>query len=344
MGGTAHAARSVCVFCAVFLAVGSLPAFSAETVSFPSKSNRSGTPVVTLTGELSKPKGKGPFPAVVVLPNCGGPKTIEFTEIWPRYLNELGYATLTVDHFTPYKAEKCTKRFKPKMKDITQHAYGALDFLAGRDDIDRARVAVFGSSLGAHAILYFAGLGKKNADGLTFSGGVGIYPAHCKRLSPSPAMFPLMIVQGDQEKGADTCKRLPEHPALNVTILPNTYHGFDKPRAKRRKNGSLKADLYGNKVLYSIPATQRAKTLVKAFLAERLATPSGNNAPQPSRLGSVGGKDPYRAVNRRDTDGDGKVSRSEWEKSPKIFARIDANGDGFVTPQEFHAHWVRRRK
>jgi len=50
-------------------------------------------------------------------------------------------------------------------------------------------------------------------------------------------------------------------------------------------------------------------------------------------------KNPDRAVSNRDKDGDGRVSPAEWEKSREIFDRIDKNGDGFLTPDDFAQHW-----
>ena len=50
-------------------------------------------------------------------------------------------------------------------------------------------------------------------------------------------------------------------------------------------------------------------------------------------------KSPNIAVEKRDSDGDGKVSRYEWDKSNTVFDKIDDNGDGFLTADEFAKHW-----
>ena len=49
---------------------------------------------------------------------------------------------------------------------------------------------------------------------------------------------------------------------------------------------------------------------------------------------------PEGAVKNKDTNGDGKVDLSEWDKSKKIFKKIDRNGDGYITANEFAAHWT----
>ena len=66
------------------------------------------------------------------------------------------------------------------------------------------------------------------------------------------------------------------------------------------------------------------------------AVPAGTSS---TKLSKVGGKDPYQAVTRRDTDADGRVSHTEWEKSAALFEKIDSDGDGFLTPQEFYDRW-----
>ena len=55
-------------------------------------------------------------------------------------------------------------------------------------------------------------------------------------------------------------------------------------------------------------------------------------------------QNPFRAVSKRDTDGDKRVSRKEWEKSDAVFAKIDQNSDGFLTAEEFFEHWERLKR
>ncbi len=50
---------------------------------------------------------------------------------------------------------------------------------------------------------------------------------------------------------------------------------------------------------------------------------------------AVWAKNPEKAVQKRDSNGDGKVSRDEWDKSPFVFKKIDLNKDGYLTVEEF---------
>ena len=55
--------------------------------------------------------------------------------------------------------------------------------------------------------------------------------------------------------------------------------------------------------------------------------------------GQAWAQDPHFAVSSRDTDGDNRVSRSEWDKSRKLFDAFDLNGDGYITAEEFAKKW-----
>ena len=50
-------------------------------------------------------------------------------------------------------------------------------------------------------------------------------------------------------------------------------------------------------------------------------------------------KNPEVAVENRDSNGDGRVSIDEWEKSSFIFDKIDFDGDGYLTAAEFAQKW-----
>jgi len=51
------------------------------------------------------------------------------------------------------------------------------------------------------------------------------------------------------------------------------------------------------------------------------------------------GRNPVIAVEKRDSNGDNRVSPKEWGKSKKIFDKIDDNGDGYITAEEFAKKW-----
>jgi Ca2+-binding EF-hand superfamily protein len=68
--------------------------------------------------------------------------------------------------------------------------------------------------------------------------------------------------------------------------------------------------------------------LFAAGSAQAQTSQSTDNQSQQRRQG------PREMHQRLDTDGDGKISREEWSRRPEGFARMDKNGDGFLTPDE----------
>jgi hypothetical protein len=44
-------------------------------------------------------------------------------------------------------------------------------------------------------------------------------------------------------------------------------------------------------------------------------------------------------LKKNDRDGDGRISRDEWQGPPRAFARIDTNGDDFMSPEELGVHF-----
>ena len=54
---------------------------------------------------------------------------------------------------------------------------------------------------------------------------------------------------------------------------------------------------------------------------------------------AVWAKNPEMAVKKKDKNGDGKVSLDEWPKSEFLFNKIDLDGDGYITAEEFAIKW-----
>ena len=104
-----------------------------------------------IQGYLTKPKGAGPFPAVVLLHSClglpaGRRSMADAFAGW-------GYVALFVDDFTTRGVkETCAVDFNEALPD----AYGALAFLSALPYVDPARIAAIGFSQGADTALKIA--------------------------------------------------------------------------------------------------------------------------------------------------------------------------------------------
>lgn len=137
------------IFAAWF--IGSV-SFAAETVSFPGTTKTAKGELVTLTGQLTKPEGNGPFPAVVLLHGCSGINM--FPDAWSERLANWGYVAFMVDSFGPrgFK-EICTNLFRVHHPLRVQDAYDALSYLSALPFVDRNRIGLMGWSHGGLSAL-----------------------------------------------------------------------------------------------------------------------------------------------------------------------------------------------
>ena len=125
---------------------GGASAEADEFVNFASAGQ--GEPI---QGYLSRPKGAGPFPAVVLLHTCLG-LPAERPSIGAR-IASWGYVALFVDDFaTRGLKETCAIDFKQAPAD----ASGALAYLTSLPYVDPARIAAVGFSQGGDTALKIA--------------------------------------------------------------------------------------------------------------------------------------------------------------------------------------------
>src|SRR5574341_2069164 len=135
--------------CALLLgvAIGCTPAGNA---SF-SRANLGTSAPGTTYGQLAKPEGDGPFPAVVLMHTCGGVGR-HVRSYWPNELTGNGYVTLTVDSFRSRGLGPCPNALMRhgivQFKDLSQDAFGALDYIAALPFVDKKRMGVVGYSRG----------------------------------------------------------------------------------------------------------------------------------------------------------------------------------------------------
>ncbi len=221
-------------------------------------------PPIEITGYLSKPEGKGPFPAVVLLHTCNGLQH-NVSRDWPAYLNGLGYVTLAVDSFGSRGLGPCPNGMERDDLQMMKDAYGALKYLAGQPYVKRDRIAVMGFSKGGVAINVFAGGDVKPRGELEFAVGIGLN-AHCKALGVGrKPLYSLMQVVGEKDTRVfESCRAL-NNESVDVHVLPGVYHAFDAFPERGQRNNYL-----GDIALYDGEATEKARALTKAFLSKHL--------------------------------------------------------------------------
>ncbi|MGB7973463.1 MAG: dienelactone hydrolase family protein [Roseiarcus sp.] len=211
-----------------------------------------------IQGYLTRPKGAGPFPAVVLLHTCLG-MPAERTSIGER-IAAWGYVALFVDDFaTRGLKETCAVDFKPALPD----AKGALAYLASLSYVNAARIATVGFSQGGDTALTIA---SRSAAG--FKAAAAFYPP-CANLEGTAFTIPTLILVGakDEVTPARDCAELAKRQApgmVKFVVYPSAAHAFDLPEF------AAGTKVVGMPLSYDHNAASRSWAELRAFLAARL--------------------------------------------------------------------------
>jgi dienelactone hydrolase len=233
---------------------------AAETVKFPSLDQgiTRGEPTV-LTGELFKPAGAGPFPAIVMLHGCGGlydPKSglpEARSTWWAEYFQQHGYVALMVDSFKSRGAPKFCPNSEPTIlpnRERPLDTYAALRYLQQQAFVRADRVGVAGWSHGGGTALFAidADSPARPANLVSdFRASVAFYPGWCSTSEQRPAWHstvPLLVLLGASDNWvlAEPCRVFVEASRANGTdaeaiVYPDTYHDFDWPGLEKHALG-----------------------------------------------------------------------------------------------------------
>lgn len=220
-----------------------------------------------IRGYLTKPKGDGPFPAVVLLHSCLGLRADRGAIA--STLAGWGYASLFVDDFgTRGIRETCAVDFPEGLSD----AFGALAFIGGLPYVDRTRIVAVGYSQGADTALRIAASGRAAAfaipDGLRFKAAAAFYPP-CENQAGVRLWLPTLILVGaaDTVTPAAACEQLASaQPGTDVKVVvyPGAGHVFDDPAFKGGKQ------LLGMWLAFDQSAAEKSKSALRSFLAAEL--------------------------------------------------------------------------
>jgi dienelactone hydrolase len=258
----------------------------AETVHFPSVTTpptplqqrlakERGTPITAqpttdLTGELHRPDGAGPFPAIVALHGCNGRGSRTYEDESAARFTALGYVILYVDSFAPRGiTERCHSAPADPFVDRVMDAYGGLLFLAAQPFIDPERIAVVGYSQGAMVALSAVALGGiESLFDRHFRTAIAYYPgcwSDWGRVS-----IPTLIVIGalDDWTPARACEammaqRTGEGAPLRLIVYPGAYHAFNARSLIGRPR-----EVFGHHVEYNEAADTAAWSEMTAALRQ----------------------------------------------------------------------------
>lgn len=125
------------------------PPFFYRTLETSYKNRKDGT---TIGGTLTVPKGKGPFPAVILLPGSG-PTDRDQTMLGHKpfaviadYLTRQGVAVLRVDSRGTGKTSG--NYYNSTGHDLAADVLMGIEFLQGLKEVDRTKIGLIGHSLG----------------------------------------------------------------------------------------------------------------------------------------------------------------------------------------------------
>ena len=224
-------------------------------------------------GHLGLPAGDGPHPTIVLMHGCGGIQQSHFN--WAETFNQAGFATLVVDSFRPRSLiSVCRGSDAAAPTARILDAYGALEFLQGREDIDADRVGLMGWSHGAISALGAVsdhGVGEKFET--QFQAVTAMYP-YC--VSGRTFLKPVSILIGESDDWtpAELCINLRDANKghaneVDLTVFPDTFHAFDDPSIG---SGFFIPGTAGQKhwLQYDSNAHQQALSKVKVFFQDNL--------------------------------------------------------------------------
>ncbi|HEX7890336.1 MAG TPA: dienelactone hydrolase family protein [Ramlibacter sp.] len=221
---------------------------------------------------LYKPEGEGPFPALVLMHQCGGLRNaagnwqnLSMLE-WAKAAVARGYVVLLVDAFASRSVESVCMGARNGMTfgRGTRDALLAGAHLRNLPYVDKERIAVAGYSWGAMVAVMASGQRWADAlgDGFRFRAAAAFYPG-CFTIRPpnSPSYEivngdidrPLLVLMGgqDTETPAAECtgKLEPLKAAgapVSLHLYPEATHCWDC----RNLNNFRKVDSRGNQVVY----------------------------------------------------------------------------------------------
>lgn len=228
-----------------------------------------------LQGELTRPAGAGPSPAVVLMHGCAGWQggVRHALRSHARLLAEQGFVVLSLDSFGPRgtgNGELCAsnERLREALSYRTHDAFAALRYLRTLPFVDRERIFLVGQSNGGSVALLAAEYGaarRFNGPAPGFAGVVALYP-WCGALGSTDFRLeaPALVLVGGQDDWTppDECLRFRSTgEAVETRLFENAAHSFDVLAPRHRYRGYLLG--------YDHEATVESRRLMVAFFNQQ---------------------------------------------------------------------------
>src|SRR5262245_47206415 len=228
----------------------------------------------TINADLYTPRGKGPFPAVVLLHGCGG--VTPNVPAWAQWLQSEGYAALVVNSFQGRGLNNiCGDSTPLRPAERAADIFAAAAKLESMGVVDADRIAAMGFTHGGGTVLGAWRTQAKHPD-VKLRALIAFYPGCQGRLAP-PDAPPLLILAGGKDDWAPTepCVKLEAAAreagsAVTLVVYPDARHHFDGATLKRVVYMSIARGGKGATMEYDPAAHADSEKQVKKFLAVQL--------------------------------------------------------------------------
>ncbi len=229
-----------------------------------------------LEGYLYRPKGPGPFPAVVLMHGCMGvgANYVPLNNV-AFLLRDAGYVALVVDSFVArnvFLAVPVCSGSPPTVGDRVGDAFAANRYLSSLAFVDSRHIGLVGWSHGGIAAV-MAWARNASAPGTSRFAAVAAYYPNCfSRQDISSPSVPLLIISGENDDWcpARPCQTLVEtaalegHQDVSIVVYPGATHSFDTTFRGRA------GDFAGHHLVPDLAAARDSREKLLAFFDRTL--------------------------------------------------------------------------
>ncbi len=260
-------------------------------VSFPVKDagrrafHRIDKDTIELTASLYRPKGGGPFPAVVLMHGCtglgAGSNGLENAAL---LLRDSGYVALVINSFSWRGVNTvCDDPLgkSPTSLERVEDALAARRYLSSLRFVDSRRIGLVGWSHGGTTALMTWARDSAAAGNDSFSAVAAFYP-YCMSEAVGSVSAPLLILIGEKDDWcpADLCQRFVTDLTapgrdISIAVFPGATHAFDSV------DGGKAIEFQGHRLVADPVASQAARERLLGFFDRTLKKPE-SNADKPS--------------------------------------------------------------
>ncbi len=187
---------------------------------------------------LQQPEGAGPFPAIMLVPGCGGASSTPTRRAHYRekvtWFLQRGYVVVIVDYLAARSVASCHPHVA--LEDVARDILTTAAYLRALPFVQDTAIHVIGWSYGGGGAL--AALAAMPVDTPPpVQAMVAFYPV-CRRLQPWRAKVPVLMLLGADDvitppyECQTLVQQVSQKARVTMKLYPKASHGFDVKRAE----------------------------------------------------------------------------------------------------------------